>query len=122
VIKALNELGENAAEALRFWEHRQRAERLTGWLRRIPIVGQLVHAFWYCLLDEGIVETMKPRWGALTFAFLNDGMKPTLWHTWRQITHDSTDPYTGIYPDGAPASLAEAKSKRPGLGGGMKYE
>lgn len=75
---------------------------------QMPILN-VVWLFWTTLMDEGIVSTCKPRWGALTFSYLNDGFKPTLWHTWRQITHDQTDPYTGIYPDGAPKSLAQAQ-------------
>lgn len=84
-----------------------RIARLTRWYRW-PIL-KVVWVFWTCLMDEGIVATCKPRWGALTFSFLNDGMKPTLWHTWRQITHDHTANYTGIYPSGAPSSLAQAQ-------------
>lgn len=95
------------------WRNYQRRVRaaslLTNWMLRIPVVGRLVQAFWYCLIEEGPYQTLKPRWGALTFAFLNDGMRPTVWHTWRQITHDQTDPYTGIYPSGAPRSLAQAR-------------
>lgn len=85
-----------------------RVESLTGWLRRVPYIGGLAFAFWFCLLTEGPYQTMKPRWGALTFSFLNDGHGATLWHTWRQMTHDNTDKFTGIYADGAPASMKEA--------------
>lgn len=86
------------------------ADRLTRWMLHIPVVGRLVQAFWYLLIYEGPYQTLKPRWGGLTFAFLNDGCKPTVWHTWRQITHDQTDPYTGIYVMGAPHSLKEAEA------------
>lgn len=88
----------------------KRIDRLTKWMAGIPLVGRLVRTFWFTLLFEGPYYALKPRWGALTFSYLNDGMKPTVWHTWRQITHDHvTDPYTGLYPQGAPRSLAEAK-------------
>jgi hypothetical protein len=85
------------------------AEALTGWLRLTPWVGKYVADFWYLLIAEGVRSTLKPRWGGITFAYLNDGIKPTVWHTWRQITHDQTDPYTGIYTTGAPRSLAQAR-------------
>lgn len=85
------------------------ALRLTEWMRRIPVVGQLVYVFWYSVLGEGYKSTLQPRWGAITFSFLNDGMKPTLWHAWRQIRYDQNDPYTAIYPGGAPKSLAQAE-------------
>ena len=87
----------------------RRARRLTGWMRHIPVLGQLTFTFWYCIVTEGFYQTCKPRWGALTFSFLNDGCKPTLWHSWYQVTHDNGDPYTGIYVSGAPRSLAEAQ-------------
>lgn len=86
-----------------------RIDRLTRWMRRIPIFGRLAAVFWYSLLDEGIYQTCKPRWGSITSSFLNDGMQPSVWHTWRQVTHDHTDPYTGIYVRGAPKSLAQAR-------------
>lgn len=90
-------------------KRRERSERLTGWMNHIPVVGRLVYVFWYSLLDDGLIETCKPRWGALTFSFLNDGMRPTVWHTWRQITRDQYDQFTGIYTRGAPKSLAQAR-------------
>lgn len=86
------------------------ADRLTSWMKRIPYIGSLVYVFWFCILTEGPYLTMKPRWGALTFSFLNDGQGATVWHTWRQIRYGNDDPYTGIYVDGAPSSMTEAKS------------
>lgn len=83
-------------------------EQLTGWMRRIPIVGRLVQSFWSSILDDGIVSTCRPRYGMLTFAFLNDGIRPTLWHTWQEIRHPD-GPYAGIYIHGAPRSLAHAR-------------
>jgi len=83
-------------------------EHLTSWMRHIPVVGTYVASFWYLLLEDG-PRTLKPRWGGITFAYLNDGIKPTVWHTWRQVTHDSSDPYTGIYTMGAPKSFAQAQ-------------
>lgn len=68
-----------------------------------------ITAFWIGLIDEGPYQMLKPRWGGITFGWLNDGMKPTVWHTLRQLLHDQTDPYTGIYPNGAPKSLEQAK-------------
>jgi hypothetical protein len=73
-----------------------------------PIL-KVVYTFWHGIFEDGIKGTIKPRWGLMTFAYLNDGIKPTLWHTWRQVTHsDHTDPYCGIYPRGAPKSLRQA--------------
>ena len=90
-------------------ERRDRiATRLTSWMRHIPVIGRLVYCFWYTLLYEGPYQTLKPRWGALTFSFLNDGMKPTLWHTWRSIV----DPDEGIWINGAPRNAADAERKR----------
>jgi len=94
------------------WKNYQRRIRiasfLTGWMRHIPYIGRLVEAFWYCLIEEGPYSTLKPRWGALTFAFLNDG-RPTIWHTWVQIAHHD-GPHSGIYqPKTAPHSLEEAR-------------
>jgi hypothetical protein len=87
----------------------RRATRLTGWMRHIPIVGRLCFNFWHGMLSEGPRVTCQPRWGSITFAFLNDGCRPTLWHTYWQMTHDQLDPYTGIYPRGAPKSLRQAQ-------------
>jgi hypothetical protein len=78
------------------------------WMRW-PIL-KVVYGFWVGIMSEGIRNTCKPRWGAMTSAWLNDGIKPTVWHTWRSITHDQTDPYTGTYPSGAPSSLEEARA------------
>lgn len=92
---------------------------MTGWMRHLPF-GQLVAAFWGGLIEEGLVGTLKPRWGRLTFGFLNDGMRPTLWHTWHNITHRQTityDEVTGkttscdgcaVWPSGAPRNAKEA--------------
>jgi len=88
---------------------------ISGWMvRNIPWYTwpplHYVYSFWYSMLEDGILDTCKPRWGAVTFGWLNDGIKPTVWHTWRQLTHKhSIDPYTGIYPMGAPKSLKQAK-------------
>lgn len=86
-----------------------RAEALFGWTRKIPVLGQLTWVFWSCLVTEGLRSTVKPRWGALTFAFLNDGYKPTLWHTWHSVIRPNGSEFTGTYPGGAPRSRAEAQ-------------
>jgi hypothetical protein len=80
--------------------------RKIPWMRW-PILKVFYH-FWHCIFEEGIRATCKPRWGAMTFAYLNDGIKPTLWHTLRQITHDQGDKYTGIYTMGAPKNKKQA--------------
>lgn len=106
----------NSPDFQRYYRRIQRREHLartlTAWMRDIPIVGELVSAFWYGLVAEGLRNTCKPRWGLITFAFLNDGMKPTWWHTWYQVTHKDAvgDPFVAIYPGGAPKSLAQAKA------------
>jgi len=87
-------------------------EFFVGWMRRIPLVGRLIHTFWFALLDEGVYQTLKPRWGAITFSFLNDGFRPTAWHTWASITSRDPGLYVGRNPvDGErrpPYSKAEA--------------
>jgi hypothetical protein len=85
------------------------AFRLTNWMLHIPVLGTYTRDFWFLIICEGFRQTLKPRWGAITFAYLNDGCGATIWHTWRSITHDSDDPYTGIYIHGAPHSLKEAQ-------------
>lgn len=101
---------EQIAAADRKFARDRQIERVLSPLKRIPVIGHYIWSFWYLILTEGIRETCTPRWGAITFAFLNDGMKPTVWHTWRQITtaDHANSPYCGIYPEGAPRSLAEA--------------
>ena len=88
----------------------RRLELAFGWTKRIPYIGGLIFTFWFTLLDEGVYQTCKPRWGALTFAYLNDGFRPTLWHTWYGIVHGSTGRYSGIYIKGAPRSRREAEA------------
>jgi hypothetical protein len=94
------------------WKRYQRRLKIAGfmtnWMRHIPVIGDYVASFWFMLIDDGIM-TLKPRWGGVTFGYLNDGIRPTVWHTWRQMTHDQDDPYTGIYTMGAPRSLAQAE-------------
>jgi hypothetical protein len=83
----------------------------TDWMRRIPVVGDFVRVFWFLIYTEGWRQTLDPHASGLTFSYLNDGMKPTLWHTWHQVTQPDDDPYVGIYPNGAPRSLAEAQDR-----------
>jgi hypothetical protein len=82
----------------------RRAERLTNPLGRTPLVGSLIRVFWYLVLAEG-----DPRDG-LIFSFLNDGLRPTLWHTVLQILRPEGDPDIGIWTLGAPRSRAEAQA------------
>jgi len=94
---------------------RRRVWKISGWMiRNIPWYTwpplYYVYSFWYSMMEDGFLNTCKPRWGAVTFGWLNDGIKPTVWHTWRQLTHKhNVDPYTGIYAMGAPNSLKQAK-------------
>ena len=83
------------------------ADRLTRWMLRIPIIGQLVAVFWSAVLDgDGPLP-----FDALAFSFCNDWFSPTLWHTWYQVRHDNLAPYSGIYLDGAPRSQLHAELK-----------
>lgn len=92
-----------SAEYERIRQRWDRADRLTNWMRRIPLVGQLVAVFWWAVLFEG-----DPR-DALLFSFLNDGYRPSLWHTVYSVTHDDSAPFSGIYPKGAPKNRQEAE-------------
>ena len=78
--------------------------RRAPWLRW-PLI-RLVTDFWVTLADEGIRATCKPRWGALTFGYLNDGMDPSLWHTMQEVFGGKK--YSMLYPAGAPRSKMEA--------------
>lgn len=101
-------LERNLARRVRVYCFTNRMRYFFPWMKW-PI-AQYIYSFWESIFDEGIRNTCIPRWGVITFAYLNDGMKPTLWHTWRQITHNNhLDKYCGIYPSGAPKSLAEAQ-------------
>lgn len=79
--------------------------RWFGWVNRIPIIGQLLFVFWGSIAaGDDVVD-------AMTFSFLNDGIKPTVWHTVYQVTHDNMAEFSGIYTKGAPRNEKEAKKK-----------
>jgi hypothetical protein len=80
--------------------------RTIPWMRW-PVL-QYIYAFWEGIFEDGIKSTCKPRWGAVTFGWLNDGIKPTLWHTYIQLTRNHMSKYSGIYPNGAPKSKKQA--------------
>ena len=96
------------------WDQGPAAEKRRKILRWMMAVGDvcpwmhgpvlnLVTSFWLGLLDVGIVGTCKPRWGGLTFSYLNDGIRPTAYHmVWSVL-----DPRTPIYPKGAPRNRSE---------------
>jgi hypothetical protein len=95
-------------ESYKRYQNRDKiAQYLTKWMQHIPIVGYYVGSFWYLLIMDGVYQALKPRWGAITFAFLNDGMGATVWHTWKSITDPYGD-FSGIYTMGAPKNLAQA--------------
>ena len=77
-----------------------------------PVLN-LVYDFWGSLMEEGIKGTCNPYWGMLAFSYMNDGMKPTIWHTWQQVMHPRGK-YDGIYVGGAPHSKAEADGMAEG--------
>ena len=78
------------------------ARRLTDPLARIPVLGDFLRVFYLLVLVEG-----DPRSGII-FSYLNDGIRPTLWHTAIQVTRRDGDPHVGKWPGGAPRSRAEA--------------
>ncbi len=92
------------AEAERYRRFMDRAEWVTDWMKRIPVIGRLVSVFWFYVITE-----RNPLDG-LEWAFMNDGMHPSLWHTWYEMTHDGTARYAGLYPGRAPRSQAEAEA------------
>jgi hypothetical protein len=101
----------------RNWQRRRRVmdiqfriHRLCPWLNG-PFL-RLVSVFWLNLIDEGVVATCKPRWGALTFSFLNDGFRPSVWHTFWSVC-GRRDP--GLYIHGAPRNRTEAERVEAGL-------
>jgi len=67
-----------------------------------------ITSFWIGLIEDGPVEMLTPRWGGVTFGWLNDGMKPTVWHTVHTLLHP-TGKFTGIYVEGAPSSRRQAE-------------
>jgi hypothetical protein len=85
-------------------QREQLASRLTDWMLHVPVFGRLMWHFWHGLIASGVKDVMTPRWGEITFHYLNDGMKPTLWHTWRSIV----DPEEGIWVGRAPRNAADA--------------
>jgi hypothetical protein len=99
----------NHQRRVRVWRIQHRV--LNAYPQPIRPFINFVFSFWTGLIENGPRDMLKPRWGALTFGYLNDGMKPTVWHTVYSITHDNLAPYSGIYPSGAPKSLADAKGK-----------
>jgi hypothetical protein len=91
----------------RYQNRNKIAEYLTGWMKHIPVVGYYIASFWCLLIAEGFYQTLKPRYGAITFSFLNDGCGATVWHTWKQVTEPYSD-FSGIYTMGAPKNMTEA--------------
>lgn len=85
---------------------------------RIPIVGRVMATFWCCLATEGVRSTCAPRWGAMTFTFLNDGYGATPWSVWQQMIHRGQHRYTGIWTEGAPRNRAEADAMLARWSGG----
>lgn len=87
--------------------------QLNHWNRIFPWMQHpLLHyitSFWVGLVDDGPREMLTPRFGGITFGWLNDGFKPTVWHTVWGLFHDQDDPWTAIYTKGAPRSRKEAE-------------
>jgi hypothetical protein len=74
-----------------------------------PIIN-IATVFWTSLADEGPKEVFG-KYGSMSFAFLNDGMKPTLWHTYMQIFHRNCSEYSNIWVGGAPKNRLDAEEK-----------
>jgi len=98
----------------RNWDRRGKAIRFEiaafkkmPWVRW-PIL-HVIYSFWGAIIQEGIIATIKPRWGAMTFAYLNDGMGTNIWHVWYVITHGPHAKYNMLYPKGAPKNRKEAE-------------
>lgn len=85
-----------------------RARRATHWLERIPAIGHLAGTFWFLALTESLPGLLD----GLEFSYLNDGYRPTLWHTWYSMTHDNAGLFSGIWPGGAPRSRRDAYAKQ----------
>ena len=90
------------------WNMRQAlAVRLTQSLQRLPILGNLLSTFWYCVLAESDL-----RYG-LESVFLNGGYRPSLWHAAHCLFHDQEKcPWAQTWIDPAPCSLAEARRRK----------
>ena len=93
---------------MKYTQRCNQAAAITKPFTHIPYIGKYVRDFWYLILTEGVWSTIVPRWGGITFSYLNDGMGATVWHTWNQMTTDNSDPYNGIYIYGAPRSRTHA--------------
>jgi hypothetical protein len=88
-----------------WWYRKTRAlSWVFGWARNLPIIT-VGATFWVGVADEGLRSTLAPRWGLLTFHFLNDGMRPTIWHTVQSVLHPGD---VGIWHPRAPRSQADA--------------
>jgi hypothetical protein len=89
----------------RVWNAQERVYRACPWMRwNLPT---LMYAVWVLPIDEGIKDVFTPRWGAITFGFLNDGMKPTLWFTLLNLVRNQP-----IHPSGAPTFRQWLRGKR----------
>lgn len=76
-------------------------QRTCFWLNW-PILNVMT-TFW-----TEIFESNSPL-DALSFAYLNDGIKPSLWHTCMQICNSKK--YSGIWIGGAPKNKREAEER-----------
>lgn len=92
----------NMARRRKVWRIQFAMRHYLPWMHW-PILA-FMYSFWSSIFEEGVVDTCKPRWGMLTFAYLNDGFKPTIWHAVYQILHPlDKGEHSGIYPSGAPS-------------------
>ena len=97
----------NHERRMRVYGIHQRIYNAVKW-PKLPVLN-LIWIFWTCLMEEGIRNTIKPRWGALTFTYLNDAYKPTLYHTIRTLINPQK---SATYVSGAPRNSKEWKHGR----------
>lgn len=95
------------ASVKRYVRKSQALRRILSPLRRIPVAGDVAATFWSVVLLDGPGDLFG-RGGALSFAYLNDGVRPSLWATWQNVTDNPR--YAGIWPGGAPRNRFEAEA------------
>lgn len=82
----------------------ERIDRATKWLERVPFVGHAARTVWYLALENAL-DGPRGWWarfrGSLEFAFLNDGIRPSLWYVWRATRGRYADD-PGLYVLGNP--------------------
>jgi hypothetical protein len=68
-----------------------------------PII-RVAYYYWSSVFEDGFGGGL----GTLEFSFLNDGIKPSLWHTLYEVAGPLHGKYSAIWPSGAPKSKKHA--------------